>query len=161
MLEFRLATEADKDAVWLIIEPIIRKGDTWVFSPDSTKEKMLNYFFSSEKHTYAALERDEIVGVFFIKDNQPDLGSHICNAGYMVAQNHTGRGIGKKMCQFSIQKAKEIGYDGMQFNIVIKSNHNAVHLWLNLGFSIIGEIPNAFVHPQNGLTNAYIMYQKL
>jgi len=49
----------------------------------------------------------------------------------------------------------------MQFNIVIKSNVRAVHLWQTLGFKIIGEIPDAFNHKENGLTNAYIMYRKL
>jgi len=49
----------------------------------------------------------------------------------------------------------------MQFNIVIKSNERAVKLWENLGFEIIGEIPEAFNHKQNGLTNAYIMYRNL
>jgi len=49
----------------------------------------------------------------------------------------------------------------MQFNFVVKSNEVAVKLWLNLGFEIIGEIPKAFNHIENGLTNAYIMYRKL
>lgn len=54
-----------------------------------------------------------------------------------------------------------LGYKAMQFNIVVKSNERAVQLWKNLGFTIIGEIPEAFNHKQNGLTNAYIMYCKL
>jgi len=49
----------------------------------------------------------------------------------------------------------------MQFNIVIKSNERAVRLWQRLGFGIIGEIPEAFNHKKDGLTNAYIMYRKL
>jgi ribosomal protein S18 acetylase RimI-like enzyme len=49
----------------------------------------------------------------------------------------------------------------MQFNIVVKSNERAVRLWQLLGFKIIGEIPEAFNHQTMGMTNAYIMYQKL
>jgi ribosomal protein S18 acetylase RimI-like enzyme len=49
----------------------------------------------------------------------------------------------------------------MQFNFVVKSNEIAVRLWQNLGFEIIGEIPEAFQHQENGLTNALIMYRKL
>ena len=48
-----------------------------------------------------------------------------------------------------------------QFNFVVKSNSVAVNLWRSVGFEIIGEIPDAFRHSTNGLTNAYIMYRKL
>ncbi len=49
----------------------------------------------------------------------------------------------------------------MQFNFVVKSNVHAVRLWQKIGFDIIGEIPEAFDHHREGLTNAYIMYRKL
>jgi ribosomal protein S18 acetylase RimI-like enzyme len=65
------------------------------------------------------------------------------------------------MGEFSLEEAKRMGYKAMQFNIVIKSNTRAVHLWKKLGFNIIGEIPEAFNHSRDGLTNAYIMYRKL
>ena len=160
-MSIRKATEADQDAIWDIIQPVIAKGDTYVFDPNSTKEKMLAYWLSAEKHTYVATQNETIVGTFFIKDNQPDLGSHIANAGYMTAPSASGQGIGMTMCEFSLEEAKRLGYRAMQFNIVMKSNEIAVRLWQKLGFTIIGEIPEAFNHPQNGLTNAYIMYQKL
>ena len=89
------------------------------------------------------------------------MGAHVANGSYMVSETASGQGIGKKMGEFSLSEAKRLGYMAMQFNIVIKSNTRAVHLWQNLGFKIIGEIPDAFNHKENGLTNAYIMYRKL
>jgi ribosomal protein S18 acetylase RimI-like enzyme len=65
------------------------------------------------------------------------------------------------MGEFSIEEATRLGYKAIQFNFVVKSNERAVRLWEKLGFKIIGEIPDAFDHQQNGLTNAYIMYRKL
>ncbi|MEP6747553.1 MAG: hypothetical protein ABJB86_07495 [Bacteroidota bacterium] len=62
---------------------------------------------------------------------------------------------------FSLAEAKRIGYKAMQFNVVVKSNVRAVQLWQHTGFTMIGEIPGAFHHYVNGLTNAYIMYKKL
>ncbi len=56
------------------------------------------------------------------------------------------------MGEFSIEEAKRLGYNAMQFNIVIKSYERAVMLWEKLGFEIIGEIPDAFNHQQLGLT---------
>ena len=161
MITIRKATIADQDAIWDIIHAVIAKGDTYVFDPNSTKEKMLAYWFHEEKYTYVATQNGVVVGTFVIKDNQPDLGSHIANAAYMTAPAATGQGIGKAMGVFSLEEAKRLGYRAMQFNIVMKSNEIAVRLWQKLGFTIIGEIPEAFNHRQNGLTNAYIMYQKL
>jgi ribosomal protein S18 acetylase RimI-like enzyme len=79
----------------------------------------------------------------------------------MTLKQVSGQGVGTAMAEFSLQEAKRLGYLAMQFNIVIKSNENAVRLWKKLGFDIIGEIPDAFQHQKNGLTNAYIMYRKL
>ncbi len=161
MIEIRKFIEADKPQVWEIIKTVIASGDTYVFAPDSPKEKMLEFWCSAEKQTYVAVSDERIVGTFFIKSNQPDLGSHIANAGYMVAPEAKGKGIGRKMAEFSLEEARRLGYQAMQFNFVVKSNEIAVKLWQNLGFEIIGEIPEAFQHKENGLTNALMMYRKL
>jgi L-amino acid N-acyltransferase YncA len=161
MILIRMAEAADYEQIWQIIKQVIAKGDSYVFDPKTSREKMLNYWTAPDKHTYVALENEIVVGTFIIKDNQPDLGAHIANASYMTSPAFTGKGIGFKMGEFSIELAKKLGYIAMQFNIVIKSNETAVRLWQKLGFSIIGEIPKAFNHQQLGLTNAYIMYRNL
>jgi len=161
MISIRKATVADRDPVWQIIREVIAGGDTYVFDPASPKEKMLVYWFDPEKHTYVAVDNDDVVGTFVIRDNQPDLGAHVANGAYMTASKAAGRGVGKLMGEYSLQEAKSLGYQAMQFNFVVKSNQRAVQLWQKLGFEIIGEIPDAFNHQQNGLTNAYVMYRKL
>ncbi len=161
IIEIRKATNADYEQIWDIIHAVIQTGDTYIFSPSSSKEKMLAIWCAPGKHTYVALVNGKIAGTFVIADNQMDLGSHIANGAYMVAPSAAGNGLGKAMGEFSLKEARRIGYKAMQFNIVIKSNERAVQLWQKLGFKIIGEIPEAFDHQQNGLTNAYIMYQKL
>lgn len=161
MIEIRKATIDDYDAIWEIIREVISTGDTYVFAPASSKEKMLAYWFGQDKHTYVATLNNKVAGTFIIRDNQPDLGSHIANASYMTLPIASGQGIGKKMGKFSLEEAKRLGYKAMQFNIVVKSNERAVRLWQSLGFNIIGEIPEAFNHKQNGLTSAYIMHRKI
>ncbi|MCU0448046.1 MAG: GNAT family N-acetyltransferase [Microscillaceae bacterium] len=161
MIEIRKARPEDAPQIWEIIRPVIATGDTYVFYPDSSEESMLAYWLAPDKHTYVALLEGAVVGTFFLKDNQLGLGSHIANAGYMTAPAAAGRGIGKAMGEFSLLEAKRLGYQAMQFNIVIKTNERAIKLWQKLGFEIIGEIPEAFQHQLYGLTNAYIMYQKL
>lgn len=160
-MNIRKAIPSDSDQIWEIISEVISKGDTYVFAPDSSKEKMLDYWLASDKHTFVAEQNGEIIGTFYLKANQPDLGSHIVNAGYMVSSKARGQGLGYTMGEFSIAEAKRLGFRAMQFNIVIKTNEGAVRLWQKLGFSIIGEIPDAFQHSRLGFVNAYIMYQSL
>jgi len=79
----------------------------------------------------------------------------------MTSPRADGRGIGRKMGEFSLEEAKRLGYAAMQYNFVIKSNTRAVELWKKLGFGIIGEIPEAFTNKQGERVNAFIMYRKL
>ncbi|MGB0524764.1 MAG: GNAT family N-acetyltransferase [Flammeovirgaceae bacterium] len=160
-LSLRQAEPSDATAIWSIIQPIIAKGDTYAFAPSSSKEEMLSYWMGIRKHTYVAEYDGKLVGTFVLQANQPGLGSHIANAGYMVDTAYGGLGIGKAMCLFSMKEAKRLGYVALQFNLVIKSNIRAIQLWKKLGFQVIGEIPEAFQHQELGLTNALIMYQKL
>jgi ribosomal protein S18 acetylase RimI-like enzyme len=162
MFEIRKLTSTDNlDEVWQILQSIIAGGDVFTYPPDTTQEAMLAYWCAPEKHTYIALSEGKIVGTFFMQNNQPGLGSHVVNAGYAVSPKAYGQGIGAKMCEFSLEEARNMGYTAMQYNIVVKSNENAVHLWQKMGFRIIGEIPNAFNHAQLGMTNAYVMYREL
>lgn len=161
MIEIRKAQETDRDAVWQIIKAVIATGDTYVFSPDTSKDEMLTYWFSPEKYIYVAEEEGSVLGTYWLKANQPGLGSHVGNGAYMVSPEAKGKGIGRMMAEHSIEEARRIGFKSIQFNFVVKSNAVAVKLWQSVGFEIIGEIPEAFDHRENGLTNAYIMYRKL
>ncbi|MCE7990861.1 MAG: GNAT family N-acetyltransferase [Roseivirga sp.] len=159
-LTIRKADKTDYDQIWEIIREAISRGSTLAFTPDASREEMLAFWCASYAHTYVAVMDEKTVGTFFIKANQPGLGAHIANAGYITPVLAGGKGIGEAMCRFSLDEARRLGYQAMQFNLVVKSNTRAVKLWLRMGFEIIGEIPEAFNDINRGLTNAYIMYQK-
>ena len=161
LVNFRKATVKDSSQIWAILEPIIREGATYVFDPQSSKEKMLDYWLAADKQTYLAERDGEVLGTFYLKANQPDRGAHVVNAGYMVSPKSAGEGIGKAMAEFSLIEAKRLGYLAMQFNFVVKSNTPAVNLWKKMGFEVVGEVPEAFSHPNLGLTSVYVMYRKL
>ena len=161
MLSFRRAEPTDRDAIWSILKTVIAGGDVYAFLPNSDKDELMDYWLANDKYTYVAVLDGEIVGSFYMRTNQPGLGSHIVNAGYMTSPDHSGKGIGYEMGAFSLKEAKRLGYKAMQFNLVVKTNEVAVRLWQRLGFTIIGEIPEAFQHQTLGLVNAYVMYQKL
>ncbi|OFX44199.1 MAG: GNAT family N-acetyltransferase [Bacteroidetes bacterium GWA2_30_7] len=161
MLQIRKSIASDADYIWEILKAIISSGDSFAYSPSSSKDEMLSYWLSENKNTYTALLENKVVGTFFIQDNQPGLGSHIANAAYATSPKVYGKGIGKQMGLFSLDEARKLGYKAIQFNIVVKTNLRAVKLWQDIGFSIIGEIPEAFQHKTLGMVNAYVMYQKL
>ena len=161
MTEIREAIETDKPAIWQIIKAVIAGGDTYVFSPDAREEEMMAFWFTPDKHNYVAVNEGKVVATFWLRANNPGLGKHVGNAAYMVAPTAAGKGIGKQIALWSLDEARRLGFTAMQFNFVVKSNTVAVKLWQSVGFEIIGEIPDAFAHAENGLTNAYIMYRKL
>lgn len=175
MITIREQTEADKDHIWKIIHEVISKGDTYYFAPDSSKEKMLDFWFDKKKRGYVAVMSEPdadadgpktiidspIIGIFYISQNFPDLASHIANAGFMVSPEARGLGVGRAIAEFSLEEAKRLGFKAMQFNFVVKSNETAINLWKDLGFEIIGEIPDAFHNSETSFTNALILHRKL
>lgn len=162
-MEIRKANEqSDYDAIWEIFSRVIQTGDTYVFDPNSPKESLHNYWFADNMDTFVAVnEKDEILGTYFIKPNQIGLGDHIANCGYMVNPDFHGKGTGKMLCEHSIRLAKEKGYLGIQFNLVVSTNTVAVKLWQKFGFDIIGTLPKGFRHQKLGLVDTYIMFKDL
>ncbi|MCF2875807.1 MULTISPECIES: GNAT family N-acetyltransferase [unclassified Tenacibaculum] len=157
----RKATEKDVDQIWEIFQAVIKTEDTYVFSPKTPKTDLQKHWFASYMHTYVFEEEGQILGTYIVKPNQIDLGSHISNASYMVSPKAQGKGIGKKLCEHSLKLAKDLGFIGMQFNIVVSTNKGAVALWKKFGFEVIGTTPKAFKHKTLGLVDAYIMYKEL
>jgi len=157
----RKATPNDLQGIWKIFEIVIKTGDTFAFLPDTPFAELQKLWFAPGMNTFVAEENGEIIGSYFIKPNQPGLGSHIANCGYMVDPKERGKGIAGQMCAHSIQIAKELGYKGMQYNLVVSTNIKAVKLWEKCGFKIIGTIPGGFHHSTLGYVDAYIMFREV
>ncbi len=157
----RPANHADDDAIWSIFHAVIASGDTYVFDPHMPREQALAYWLRSDTHTYVAELEGQVVGTYILKPNQPALGSHVANAGFMVSPKARGAGVGRLMGEHCLDEARRLGFRAMQFNLVVSTNEAAVRLWQRLGFQIIGTIPEAFRHSRQGFVDAYVMYQSL
>jgi ribosomal protein S18 acetylase RimI-like enzyme len=157
----RPATDADADAVWAILEPIIRAGETYTLPRDMSRDDAFRFWFAPSHEVFVAENDGAIVGTYFLRPNQLGGGSHVCNCGYMTAPAHSGRGVARAMCEHSLVHARHRGFRAMQFNFVVATNDRAVRLWQSLGFETVGRLPQAFLHPTQGYVDALVMYRRL
>jgi ribosomal protein S18 acetylase RimI-like enzyme len=157
----RPARSEDAAAIWSIIGPTIRAGETYALDPQLSEADALAYWVGADKETYVAEEDGKIVGTYYMRPNQAGGGAHVCHCGYMTSAAAAGRGIARLMCQHSLDHARARGYRAMQFNFVVSTNERAVRLWESLGFTIVGRLPLAFRHPTHGYVDALVMFQPL
>lgn len=158
----RPITEADWPAVWKFMEPVIRAGDTYPYAMDMTVDGARQMWIDVPEATYVAEGPDrDLLGTYYIKPNQPTLGAHVANCGYMVAEQARGMGVATQMCRHSQDEAVRLGNRAMQYNLVVNTNEPSVHLWQKMGFGIAGTLPGAFRHAELGFVDAYVMYKEL
>jgi ribosomal protein S18 acetylase RimI-like enzyme len=160
-VQIRPATAADSDAIWSIIGPVIAAGETYALDPAMTRSDALAYWLAGDKEAFVAEDRGDILGTYFIKANQAGGGAHIANCGYMTGASATGRGVARRICEHSLEHARQRGFRGMQFNFVVSTNARAIHLWRSMGFQTVGVLPAAFRRPTLGYVDALVMFRAL
>jgi len=160
-MQIRPATADDHEAVWAVLEPAIRAGETLAWPRDMTREAALAYWTAADNDVFVADDHGAVVGTYNVRANQRGGGAHVANAGYVTAQAAAGRGIARAMCAHSLEHARARGFRAMQYNFVISTNERAVHLWQAMGFAIVGRLPGAFAHPAHGYVDALVMYRTL
>lgn len=157
----RPAEDRDSDAIWRILGPIIRAGETYTLPSDMSRDDALAYWRAPAHEVFVAEGDGAVVGTYYLRANQMAGGSHVANCGYMTAQQSSGRGVARAMCLHSLEYAKKRGFRSMQFNFVVSTNERAVRLWQSLGFEIAGRLPAAFKHPELGFVDALVMFRTL
>ena len=160
-MNIREATRADFDRIWPIFKEIAAAGETYGYSPDTTKGQALKIWMDAPRKTYVLEEDGTILATYYLKTNQAGPGDHVCNCGYMVSRAARRRGFASAMCEHSQDVARALGYKAMQFNFVASTNEGAVRLWHRLGFVTVGRLPKAFNHPSKGYVDALVMYKWL
>lgn len=146
---------------WPIFRTVVAAGDTYNYPPDIDQATARDWWTTPPAQAYLAERGDETLGCYMIKPNQPGLGDHVANAGFMVAPLARGQGIATLLCEHAMEEARRAGFTAMQFNFVVASNTAAVHLWQRLGFQIVGRVPRVFRHARLGPTDVYVMHREL
>lgn len=161
MISIRQAKPGDDEAIWTILEPMIRAGETYALPRSLSREEALAYWHAAGNTVFVAEEDGVVLGTYILRANQQGGGSHVCNCGYVTAAPATGRGVASAMCGDSITRASAAGFCAMQFNFVVSTNERAVNLWKRHGFTIVGTLPKAFLHPTRGYVDAFVMFRAL
>ena len=161
VMVIRPSNDADADAIWNVLEPVIRAGETYALPRNWTRAQALAYWHAPVHTVFVVEDAGTIVGTYYLRANQQGGGAHVANCAYVTATHARGRGVGHAMGVDSLQRAAAMGFAAMQFNFVVSTNASAVALWKSLGFSIVGTLPLAFRHPRFGLVDALIMYRMI
>ena len=158
-MEIREFVEEDWPLVWPVVREVVRAGDTYTYPPSMGADEAREvWVLDPPGRTVVAVEDGDVLGTARMGPNKPGPGSHLANASYMVASAARGKGVGKALCQHSLDWAAGSGYAGMVFNAVVESNTGAVALYERLGFSIVGTVPGAFEHPRLGRVGLHVMH---
>ena len=157
-MKLREYTSEDDTALWSMLEPVFRAGDTYAIDPEISRDDATAYW--TAHHAYVA-EDGAPLGTYYIRPNHGGGGSHVCNCGYITARGSEGRGVARAMLSHSQDEARRLGFRAMQFNLVLTTNTRAVRLWQADGFEDIGRLPQAFRLPDGRYTDALVMHKFL
>ncbi|MGW1463220.1 N-acetyltransferase family protein [Streptomyces sp. NPDC001493] len=159
----REATAEDWPAIWPFFHTIVAAGETFTYPADLDQEQGRDWWLlTSPSRTVVAVDDSgAVLGTAKMNRNHQGNGSHIASASYMVDPAHSGQGVGRALCAYTVDWAREQGYRAMQFNAVVETNVHAVKLYESLGFEIIGTLPEGFRHPEDGYVGLHIMHLRL
>lgn len=161
MLEIKEIKKENFDEIWHIFQDVVKDADSYPYAPDISKEEARELWFSPHSHVYVAYLDNIPVATRYIMPNKPGLGSHVANTGVMIDKHYRGLGLGNKMMEFAIEKSKELGFKGIQLNLVVCTNQASLKICKKYGFEIIGKIPGGFFFKKEKYVDAYVMYKDL
>lgn len=162
-IAIRQIERSDWPAVFRIIAAVVRRGDTFTYERDLDEDAARSLWIEPPpgRTVIAHDETGTVLGTAKMSRNQRGPGSHVATASVMVAPDARGRGVGRLLGEYALKWARGAGFRSMQFNAVVAANAPAVHLWRSLGFSVVGTVPEAFLHPERGYVDLLVMHRRL
>lgn len=159
----REATTEDWPAIWPFFHEIVAAGDSFTYPVDLSRDEAREWWLvpAPSLAVVAVDDSGTVLGTAKMNRNHMGNSSHIASASYMVDPARSGKGVGRALCQYSVDWARTAGFRAMQFNAVVETNVYAVRLYRSLGFEVVGTLPEGFNHPVEGYVGLHIMHKTL
>ena len=159
----RPITDADWPAFYPVFRDVVAAGETYAYPEGLSSDEARAWWVEVPPGvTVVAVGDDEsVLGSAKAGPNRPSRGSHVATASFMVAEGARGQGIGRALGEWLLSWARESGFAAMQFNAVVETNTAAVHLWRDLGFEVVGTVPEAFESATHGRVGLHVMHRHL
>ncbi len=150
----------DLPAMARIWNRVVTDGEAFPQLDTVSDEEATDYFGSFSCCGVAEID-GRVVGMYEVRPNNIGRCGHIGNASYAVDPDFRGMHVGRALVSDSLARARELGFRLMQFNAVVRENHNAIHLYESLGFVRVGIIPGGFRHIDGEYHDIIIFYHEL
>jgi L-amino acid N-acyltransferase YncA len=160
---------AESETVRAMLNAVILEGASYPQSSPLTAEAFANYWLKGDAFVVRESPPPQgihtspstIMGAFYLKPNFPGRCSHICNAGFIVAPERRGQGLGRLMGEAMLDLARDRGYRAVMYNLVFATNVPSLRLWESMGFQEIGRIPEGAHLPDGQYVDAVMLYKSL
>ncbi|KFN92257.1 putative N-acetyltransferase [Tetragenococcus muriaticus PMC-11-5] len=148
---------AQMTAIW---NDILEDGNAFPGEELFTQDAFENYLMEQTIVRSIIIE-NEVAGFYITHPNNIGRCNHVANTSYCMNKAFRGKKIFPHLVQDSLERAKESGFQGMQFNAVVASNKAAIHTYEKFNFGIVGTIPSGFRLKDGIYSDMYIMYRSL
>ena len=155
-------TREDVPAFVPIFGAVVDDGETYAYPEGLAEEQVAELWLEPPPgRTVVALEGAVLLGSAKMGPNRPGRGAHVGTASFMVAEAARGKGVGRALAEEVLAWHRREGYAAIQFNAVVETNTAAVRLWQDLGFTIVGTVPEAFESRRHGRVGLHVMHLPL
>ena len=156
----RTASREDWSAIFPFFSAIVDAGESYAY-PAGLPSADAEALWLGQHRVVVAEEDGRILGSATMGPNRPGRGAHVATGSFMVDPAAARRGVGRALGEHLVAWAAEQGYRAIQFNAVVETNAAAVRLWQDLGFRVIGTVPEAFDSRAHGLVGLHVMHRPL
>lgn len=164
-IQFVLANDRDIEPLRRLYRVIVDEGTSYPHNQFPCDEEFQDYWISGKSTVVAYLadrvHDERILGAFYLKQNWPGRAQHVANAGFIVAPEWRGKGLGQLLGVTMLRYARDLGYRSVLFNLVFSENVTARRLWQKLGSQELGIIPGAVLKNDGTFQDAIIMWRSL